>query len=373
MPLTKGIFYGNQEEKKDETEQNRIDAGTAEVNKNNLGNSMPSSVNIAGRADTARNKLEGLEGNKPSWQGSTWQETMSDLYNQIVNGQQFSYDINADPLYQMYKDMYTQNGQRAMEDTIGTAAGLTGGYGNSYAVTAGNQAYQSYMDQLNDIGLSLYDRAYNQHQDAQNQLYNQFGLANTMYGQDYAQYRDDVSDYYNDLGYWSGQDQYLTDVEYNQYLNYINGLSSSTVQESDRASNAYTVAAKIMSDALDGDGKEAAMRYIHGFDFDTQTLMPLLGQLGISESDYWDYIQGNYEDRNDTDYIGDVYVGSSTPVVPESTQKLNAAKQKIQNLMTTTTSKATKSLLQRLLNSLSGKSETEQIAAIEDFQSKYMK
>ena len=62
----------------------------------------------------------------------------------------FNYDVNGDPLYQQYKHSYMTQGKQAMEDTIGQAAAMTGGYGNSYATAAGGQAYQSYLDQLND-------------------------------------------------------------------------------------------------------------------------------------------------------------------------------------------------------------------------------
>ena len=54
---------------------------------------------------------------------------------------------------------------------MGQAAALTGGYGNSYAATAGSQAYQSYLQGLNDRALDLYDRAYARYQDeGQNML-----------------------------------------------------------------------------------------------------------------------------------------------------------------------------------------------------------
>lgn len=72
----------------------------------------------------------------------------------------FNYDFNADALYQQYKDKYIQQGQLAMADTMGQAAAMTGGYGNSYAATVGNQAYQAQMQNLNDIVPELYNLAY---------------------------------------------------------------------------------------------------------------------------------------------------------------------------------------------------------------------
>jgi hypothetical protein len=89
----------------------------------------------------------------------TWEEQMKETADQIINRKPFEYDMNADKLYQQYKDAYTNQGKMAMEDTVGQASALTGGYGNSYAVTAGNQAYMGYMKELDNIAPSLYQAA----------------------------------------------------------------------------------------------------------------------------------------------------------------------------------------------------------------------
>ncbi|MBR6050762.1 MAG: hypothetical protein IKP68_06110, partial [Clostridia bacterium] len=78
------------------------------------------------------------------------------LENSLLNRPKFSYDVDGDSLYQMYKDKYIKGAKLAMQDTMGQAAALTGGYGNSYAATVGNQAYQSYLGQLNDVIPELY-------------------------------------------------------------------------------------------------------------------------------------------------------------------------------------------------------------------------
>ena len=75
---------------------------------------------------------------KPGAYQSKWQAQINDIINRILNREEFSYDLNGDALYQQYKDQYMRGGQRAMQDTMAEAAALTGGYGNSYASTAGN-------------------------------------------------------------------------------------------------------------------------------------------------------------------------------------------------------------------------------------------
>ena len=95
-------------------------------------------------------------------------EEVLDAY---INRPDFQYDVNGDALYRHYKDRYTQLGQTAMQDTMGQAAALTGGYGSSYAQNVGQQAYQGYMQQLGDVVPALYRLAYDRYRDKDETLY----------------------------------------------------------------------------------------------------------------------------------------------------------------------------------------------------------
>ena len=88
-----------------------------------------------------------------------------------MNREDFQYDVNADALYRHYKDQYTQLGKRAMQDTMGQASALTGGYGSSYAQNVGQQAYQSYLSKADDVIPTLYQLAYDRYRDKGDRLY----------------------------------------------------------------------------------------------------------------------------------------------------------------------------------------------------------
>ena len=142
--------------------------------------------------------LQQVQNSAPTYKDS-FSGQLQDLYNQIVNRDKFSYDVNSDALYQQYKDQYVQQGKMAMQDTMGQAAALTGGYGSSYAQGVGQQAYQGYLQQLNDRVPELYDRALAQYnQEGQNML-NQYAMLGDMADDEYMKYRDSMSDYYNRL------------------------------------------------------------------------------------------------------------------------------------------------------------------------------
>lgn len=94
---------------------------------------------------------------------------------------------------------------------------MTGGYGNSFAQTAGQQTYQGYLQQLNEVVPELYQMQLNQYNQEGQDLYNQYSMLGTQEEQDYGRYRDQVSDYYNQLQQL--YDQYNTErnFDYTQY------------------------------------------------------------------------------------------------------------------------------------------------------------
>lgn len=98
------------------------------------------------------------------------------LYEKIVNREPFRYDINEDMLYRQYAQQYTDQGRLAMEDAMGRAAALTGGYGSTYAQSVGQQTYDSYLQRLNEVIPELYDRRYQAWQDEGTQLERQYSL-----------------------------------------------------------------------------------------------------------------------------------------------------------------------------------------------------
>ena len=110
-------------------------------------------------------------------------DTLQSVYDQIVNRKPFSYNIDEDMMYRQYVDQYTNLGRLAMNDTMGQAAMLTGGYGSSYGQAVGQQQYDAYLQQLNGIIPDLYDRAYQRYMDEGTALQNKYAFmqANPQY------------------------------------------------------------------------------------------------------------------------------------------------------------------------------------------------
>lgn len=171
-------------------------------------------------SDAVRKAQEALNAqlqNKPGAYQSQWQSNLDDLLNRIQNREKFTYDLNGDALYQQYKDQYITQGKLAMQDTMGQAAALTSGYGNSYAATVGNQAYQSSLQNLNNVIPELYSLAYERYNQEGQDLYNQYALIGEREAQDYNRYRDTVSDWESERDYLANRYDSERNYDYGKY------------------------------------------------------------------------------------------------------------------------------------------------------------
>lgn len=89
----------------------------------------------------------------------TTEKKMEQILQKLESREPFSYDPEKDKLYTRYKEQYAKAGSLARADATAQGAALTGGYGNSYAMTLGQEAYDRQMEALEDLIPHLYDQA----------------------------------------------------------------------------------------------------------------------------------------------------------------------------------------------------------------------
>ena len=176
------------------------------------------SSDVKGLADALKNH----EAAKPSGYESKYEGLISELLDKIMNRESFSYDFNADPIYQQYRDRYLADGRLAMKDTIGAASALTGGYANSYAASAGNSAYNSYLTRLSDVIPSLMEAAYQRYRDKWADAESDFSRLLGLDAADYSRYRDTVGDYNDE---WDRLYRQYSDMSDDDYKRYLDALS----------------------------------------------------------------------------------------------------------------------------------------------------
>ena len=189
-----------------------------------------------------------------------WDEQIADVYNKIVHRQPFEYSTEDDMLYKMYEQKYTQQGKQAMRDSMGQAAALTGGYGSSYGQAVGQQNYDAYMQELNNLIPELFDRAYQQYAAEGDRLTQQYGLLTDMDSRDYNRFTT----------------QYGMNVDaYNRLMNEAAVLG----------------AAGDFSKYKEIFGEDSANRMSQLFN--AQTLMPLW-QNGVMDAEMYKSLTGSY-------------------------------------------------------------------------------
>ena len=117
------------------------------------------------------------------------------LTAQLDNLQNGGYDYTKDPQYQAYRKQYLREGQRAMQDTMAQAAAMTGGRPSSYALGAGQQAFNNYAamsaDKVPELFQQQYERTHQQLQDSQWQDQQNFNIydTNRKFGEEQRQNR----------------------------------------------------------------------------------------------------------------------------------------------------------------------------------------
>ena len=136
----------------------------------------------------------------------------TEIYDKIMNRGEFTFDLNKDKLYQQYRDLYAQMGRSAMEDAMGQGAALTGGYGSTYSQNAGQQAYNAYLQKLNEVVPELYTAAYDRYNQEGQNLMNLYTMARSNAD---SAYERDYNQWYNRLQLERSDD----DTAYNRWYN----------------------------------------------------------------------------------------------------------------------------------------------------------
>lgn len=165
----------------------------------------------------AQQAVQDWQKNQPGQYQSQFQGQMDSLLQQYQSRQPFQYDVNADALFQQAAQRAQQQGQKAMMDTMGQASALTGGYGNSYAMGAGQQAYQAQLQGLYDNLPQYYQMAADQYDRQGQNILQQYGMMADLENQAYNRYQDSMDRYYQGLDRLQGAYENERAYDYNVF------------------------------------------------------------------------------------------------------------------------------------------------------------
>ena len=141
----------------------------------------------------ARAYRDSVAAMQPEDYTSGFEARLQELYDQIAGREAFSYDPEEDEMYKRYARLYAAQGAAAMEDTMGQAAALTGGYGSSYAQAVGQQAYDRYLGELASLVPELRQAALAEYTQEGKALTDRYGLLRQQESAAYDRWQDTVA------------------------------------------------------------------------------------------------------------------------------------------------------------------------------------
>lgn len=141
----------------------------------------------------ARAYRDSVAAMQPGGYSSGFEGQLQTLYDQIAGRESFSYDPEEDETYRRYARLYAAQGAAAMEDTMGQAASLTGGYGSSYAQAVGQQAYDRYLGELAALVPELRQAALAEYRQEGQALTDRYNMLNQQEKAGYDRWQDTVA------------------------------------------------------------------------------------------------------------------------------------------------------------------------------------
>ena len=228
--------------------------------------------------DLMNSKLQELTDGKTKWTDK-YEEAM----NNYLNREDFEYDVDQDPLFQQALASAMNSGKSAMQDTIGQASALTGGYGSTYATSAGNQAYNAFIEDAYNNLPEYYNMALQAYQAEGQEMYNQVAMLGEAdaneFQREYTEWQasfDNANNLWNqEFNTWQG--------ETNQAYNSANIQLQEYGQKAQNAVNLYDMASS-----------QYESKYAKEYQEWSDTVNQFMNIASTQNTDYWS--QTNFDE-----------------------------------------------------------------------------
>lgn len=162
--------------------------GSSPFLKNNVPVNTPQSGGVAGGSGNYQMEsyIPSIDiGDRPTF-NSQYMEKLNELAKQLT-GMNFG-DWTQGEQYRSLADRYSDSGRMGMQNVLGQIAARTGGLASSYASTAAQQQYNSYMSQLEQVARQMYDQD-------RSDILSDATLYRSLVNDEYGRYRDELADY----------------------------------------------------------------------------------------------------------------------------------------------------------------------------------
>lgn len=197
------------------------DKAAADSQLKSLEASKPGDFAESDALSAERNNLSQIEKQwaekYPDGYQGKYDDKISELIDRLSQNEKFSYDFATDPVFNSIKDQYQRNAMLGMREAMGAAAGLTGGYGNSNAQMAGQQAYQQSISEMTDIIPELADSSLARWQANRGALTDNLYAVMSADQQDFSKYQAEYEQWATDRDYFANKIANMRDDEFEEY------------------------------------------------------------------------------------------------------------------------------------------------------------
>lgn len=225
---------------------------------------------------------------------TSYTDQIQSMMDKIMNREDFSYDVENDMLFQQALASAMGSGKQAMQDTMGQASALTGGYGSTYAQSVGNQAYNAYIEDAYNNLPEYYQMALQAYQMEGEEMYNQLNMLNVADAQEYQRMYDSWSANFTNAQNIYAQDYGAWQDSVNNAYNSANLQLKEQGMIHDQAYNNYIA-----------NQSKAETLYNQEFNMWAEEVNNAMTIAGVQNSDYWNSIDDDYRNRSleaDDDY-----------------------------------------------------------------------
>ena len=219
---------------------------------------------------------------------TSYTDQINDLMNKIQNREDFEYDVDKDQLFQQALSSAMRSGQSAMQDTIGQASALTGGYGSTYATSAGNQAYNAFIEDAYNNLPEYYQMAMEAYQMEGQDMYNQLGMLRDADNSEYQRmYNSWDANFKNAQNIWD-KDFSTWEASVNQAYNSANLQLAERGQQVDEAYKLYSANMDMYQ-----------TMYTQAYDNWKSIVDQAQALVGIEQTDHWNNKNFDYQVERD--------------------------------------------------------------------------
>lgn len=186
---------------------------------------VSNSLSVNGYRDTATapkktaDSIAEWQKERPTSYESTYKDDIQGLLTDLL-GMDFSYDPENDLAYRLIRDENRRSARLAMEDTVGKAAAMTGGYYNTYAQSAARQAYLGELSKTAELIPELYEAAYGRFSDDRDSLSDSIKLLSDLDGEEFSKYTALMKQYLSEGEMLFDNYHWESEEKFDRFLDY---------------------------------------------------------------------------------------------------------------------------------------------------------